>query len=70
MVAVPADEPVTTPVVDTGATKVLLLLHTPPVAEVVSVVVKPTHRPVLPDMVAGAGLTVATVVIWQPLGSI
>jgi hypothetical protein len=60
MVAVPAVIPVTTPVEDTEATVVLVLLHTPPAAASLSVVVDPAQTVVTPVMLPafGTGLTV------------
>ena len=55
--------------VDTVATVGLLLLHTPPVVDVLNDVVNPTQSPVLPDIVAGPPFTVAIVVIWHPDGN-
>jgi len=70
MVAVPADTPLTTPVLPTVATDVLPLLHTPPLVASLRLVAEPAHTfivPVIADTV-GNGLTVTdevTVVI-QP----
>jgi hypothetical protein len=56
MVVVPAEVPVTTPVVSTAvATSTLLLLHVPPVVALASEVDEPIHACVLP--VIGAGVT-------------
>jgi hypothetical protein len=51
MVAVPADTPVTIPVVPTLAIAVELELHTPPVAGSVRVIVEATQTEFGPDMV-------------------
>ena len=68
IVAVPAVRPLTTPVLDTVATDVLLLLHdTPLVAALLSVVVDPRHTNVEPVIAGGVGLTVTTFVREQPV---
>ena len=65
----PAATPVTTPVVElTVAFAVLLLAHTPLPASL-SMVVWPTHTLAVPDIDAGNGLTVTTVVVIQPVAS-
>lgn len=61
MTAVPADMPLTTPVdAPTSATVVLLLIHMPPVAPSVNVIVEPLHTLDAPEIVPadGAGITV------------
>ena len=61
MVELPAESPVTTPVVEfTVAAAVLVLLQVPPVPSLDKVVVDPVHRNVVPLMVPafGSGLTV------------
>lgn len=61
MVELPADTPVTTPVVAfTVAAEVLLLLQLPPLLLLAKVVVEPMHTNVVPLMVPafGSGLTV------------
>jgi hypothetical protein len=71
-VLVPADTPVTTPVLFTVATAVLLLDHGVVVAAVavpVKVVVPPTHTFNVP-VIVGNGLTVNVVVAWHPLTSV
>jgi hypothetical protein len=60
IIEVPADTPVTMPVVPTVATDVLLLLHVPP-PEPTSVVVAPTHTELVP-VIPGSGFTVTTAV--------
>ena len=62
MVVVPAARPLTTPEVFTVATRVLVLLHTPPVVASVNVVDKPAITVAVPLIVpaAGEGLTVIT----------
>ena len=72
MVAVPADTPVTVPVVPTVATVVAVLLHAPPVVASLNPVVEPAQTVAVPVMVPadGNGLTVTTLVaaaIPQPL---
>ena len=69
IIAVPAPTPVTTPVVFIVAIGLLLLLHIPPVMASVNCIVLPAHTGVLPVMIA-IGLTVATVVITQPVGRV
>jgi hypothetical protein len=64
---VPADTPVTTPVVkSTVATDVLVLVHVPPVVALLSVVVDATQVNSVPVMEAGGGLTVTTAVARHP----
>ncbi len=62
MVAVPAVIPVTTPAVTDAL--LLLLVHAPPLAASVSVIVAPSHTLLLPVTVPafGAGLTVTMLV--------
>lgn len=63
----PAVIPFTNPVADpTVATDVLPLIHVPPGVVDVSVVVRATHRPRLPVMLAGVALTVIDLVTAQP----
>ena len=64
MVVVPAVRPLTTPEVLTVATRVLVLLQTPPVAASVNVVDKPAITVAIPLIVPaeGDGLTVTTFV--------
>ena len=54
--AVPADKPLTTPVVLMVATAGLLLLHTPPAVALDKVTVLPSHTVVVPVMVPADGL--------------
>jgi hypothetical protein len=62
--------PVTTPDVDPAvATVVLLLLQVPPVLVLVKVVLAPEQRTAVPDIAAGADVTVTTTVVEQPLPS-
>ena len=67
----PEVRPLTTPKEFTVATKVLVLLHTPPVAASVNVVDEPAHTTGVPLIVpADAGLTVTMTVaatVPQPL---
>lgn len=66
MVATPADTPVTIPVdAETDATDALLLDHTPPAVASVSNVDEPAHTVLLPDIGAGAVITVTTFVTEQ-----
>jgi len=69
-VAVPADAPVTTPVVEfTLAMPEALLLQVPPAVASVSVIVAPTHTADGPVMAAGAGVIVMVLVARQPVPS-
>jgi hypothetical protein len=71
IVAVPAAAPVTIPVpTPTVAIAVLLLLHVQPAGVVVSVVVRPTHKLVLPVIGVGNGLTVTVAVAAHVVGSV
>jgi hypothetical protein len=67
MTAVPTVEPLTTPVVDTGATDGLLLDHTPPVVADESVDVDPRQTAEFPLIGAGDAITVIFEVATQPL---
>ncbi len=61
----------TTPVADpTVATDGALLLHAPPVALSVNVIVDPIHTDVGPDIATGAALTVTEAVLRQPVESV
>ena len=62
MIVVPADIPLTTPDILTLAIPVLLLLHTPPLAASLNVVVDPAHTVAVPLMIPATGgrLTVTT----------
>jgi hypothetical protein len=69
MVTLPADTPVTVPVVDPMLANVLLLLvHVPGLDASVSVEVRPTHTFVVPPIAAGNAFTVIGVVTEQPVG--
>jgi hypothetical protein len=67
MADVPAEIPVTIPVVDTVATAGVLLLHVPPTTLCVSVVVVFWQREALPPIGSGARLTVTVFVAKQPV---
>jgi len=73
IVAVSATEPVavpvTTPLVDTVATEVLLLLQLPEAEPSLRLVVEPWHTEATPSIDDGNGLTVTTAVVWQPVGN-
>jgi hypothetical protein len=67
MVAVPALTPLTTPVpAPTVAIDALLLVHVPPVAVLVNVVVAPAHTLLPPLIAAGAAFTVIVLVAEHP----
>lgn len=66
IVVVPTAAPVTTPEDDTVALAVLLLLHTPPLTELLRTSVRPTQTE-LPPVIGGNALTVTVVVVEQPL---
>lgn len=69
MVVVPADRPATRPDEEPiDATDGVPLVHTPPVAGLVRVVVWPTQIDVLPEIGAGVALTVRSRMIEQPAG--
>jgi hypothetical protein len=69
MTAVPVDDPCTAPLADpTLAIAGLLLLHVPPVAAVVKVIVVPTQILDTPVIAAGNALTVITLLAEQPDG--
>ena len=63
MVAVPAVPPVTTPPALIAATRLLLVLHAPPVVASANVTVNPWHTLSIPVIPAGSGLTVTGLVI-------
>lgn len=68
MVVVPAAMPVAMPeVLPIIAMPVELLAHVPPVVASLSVVVFPIQTLVMPVMAGGGGVTVAIVVIEQPV---
>ena len=64
MVAVPADTPLTTPLL-TVAVAGVLLLHVPPVVASVSVVVAAVHTLVEPVILAGAVGLACTTRFWM-----
>jgi hypothetical protein len=66
IVAVPADMPVTTPVVPVVAIVVALLLHTPPPEGSLKVVVNPGQTVMTPFIGNGPRLTVTDIVVKQP----
>lgn len=63
MVSSPGAMPITSPVADTVAIAVLVLLHTPPLRALVSITVSPGHRLSIPaiDGTEGVPVTVATI---------
>ncbi len=65
MVTTPESTPVTMPLVPMVATAVLPLLHTPPLTELLKVVVASSQSTKTPDIVpdTGAGLTVTVCVL-------
>jgi hypothetical protein len=68
IVVVPAVMPVTMPeVIPIVAMPVELLVHVPPIAASLSVVVLPMQTLVMPVMGGGGGVTVAIVAIAQPV---
>ena len=68
---VPEAIPVTEPVDPTTvAWAVLLLVHVPPLTELVNVVERPTHTAVAPPIAAGEGLMVTGVETKQPVGNV
>jgi hypothetical protein len=58
MVALPVAIPVTTPDPSIVATEVLLLLHVPPLSELLRVLVPPTHMLSVPEMAGTRAFTV------------
>jgi len=68
MSAVPIATPVTTPSEDpTLAIAELLLVHVPPVVELLNTLVRPTQAVIFPAMAAGNGLTVTSAVSIHPV---
>ena len=68
IVADPAERPAIVPVVaPTGMDVILLLLQAPPGAMSVSVDVAPTQMVVMPEIAAGAELTVTELKVRQPV---
>jgi hypothetical protein len=71
MMVEPAATPVTTPVpAFTVAIAVLALLHMPPGVASENGVLNPIHTIGAPVTAAGSGLTVAVIVIAQPVGNL
>ena len=68
MIAVPANSPVTTPLVPTR-TFILVVLHVPPPASV-NAVVAPTHSVNVPVIAAGNGFTVTIVATKHPVDNV
>jgi hypothetical protein len=70
--AVPADKPVTVPLLElTEAMLLVLLVHeTPGVVVLLNTVVVPAHNPMVPVIAAGVGLTVNIAVAAQPVPSV
>lgn len=63
----PAATPVTIPVeLPILAIEGLALVHTPPLTECVSVVVRPKHTFGVPPIVASVVFIVTVVTLWQP----
>ena len=62
MVTVPCPVPVTSPEPSTVATKVLLLLHVPPVEVLAKVVIDPTHTMPVPVIPVGTAFIVSVIV--------
>jgi len=71
ILATPAEEPLTTPVVEpTGATDILLLLHVPPTVASLNVITEPIHTEDGPVIATGTGLTVTGCVTKQPVDNV
>ena len=71
MLVVPADSPLTTPVVVfTRAVPGRLLAQVPPVGVLLNVDVLPTHITGEPMINPGSGFTVTVVVVRQPVGNV
>jgi hypothetical protein len=51
-------------------TAVLLLLHVPPVTDIVYIDILPVHIEELPAIAAGKGLTEIAFTVAQPVGSV
>ena len=69
-IEVPAETPLMMPLVlPMRATEVLPLIQVPPMVMSVSVAVEPSHITGVPDIAAGTGFTVMTVVVRQPVGN-
>ena len=71
MVSVPDARPDIVPDAEPIVASVgVLLLQVPPVEELVSVVVEPTHTLFVPPIAAGSGFTVTVVTVKHPAGSV
>lgn len=70
MFTVPANTPVTFPVLLTVAIAIFPLDQVPPPDELLSNVCAPTHTVCIPVIAFGIGFTVATTVSKQPLGAV
>jgi len=68
--AVPALIPVAAPAVPMVATEGDALLQVPPTVPSARVVADPVQTVRVPDIIAGSGLMVATLVAKQPLGNV
>ena len=66
----PVAVPVTTPVPDTEATAVLLLLHVPSGVASLKLVVRPWHTESVPNIAPGSGFTVTIAVMIQLVGNV
>jgi hypothetical protein len=67
---VPADKPLIMPLVlPMSATEVVPLIHVPPMVMSDNVAVEPSHITGTPDIEAGTGFTVITLVVKQLVGS-
>jgi hypothetical protein len=66
MLATPAVTPVTFPEASTDATDELLLLQVPPAGLLLKPDTEPAQIVVVPEMDAGAAVTVTTTVLVQP----
>ena len=70
MVTVPELIPVAIPLSEPTLTADVLLIQEPPGTTSLSVVAAPAHTDEAPDIGPGDGLTVATFVVRQPVGSV
>lgn len=70
MTDMPALIPLTSPIEETVATEVLLLLQIPPPVVLLSAVVVLTHRPVAPVMADGEGFTDTVVAVLHPVDKV
>jgi hypothetical protein len=67
MTDVPKEMPLTMPDADPIVVLVLLLVHTPPALELVSVADDPTHTEELPPITEGSDITLTVVVTKHPV---